>query len=338
MPRAVRIEYPGAVYHVLCRGDRREPIFQTSDDRVCFLETLGETCERTGFRVHSYVLMTNHYHLLVETPAGHLVAGMKWFQGTYTQRYNHAHRLVGHLFQGRYKAIPIEAEEPEYFRLVSDYIHLNPARAGCLDREDPDLASYPWSSYPAFVCESWLRLPWLQRERVFHAHGLPDQSARSRMRYRRELALKIAELQNPEERKDAEAAWNVVRHGWYCGGDTFREWLMERVESVVQGRRRASYEEGGLRGHDERAAERLLDEALRRLGVRVEDLWGRRQTDAVKQAVAWWLKRQTVVGDEWICRRLEMGSRMNVHRAVTRYRAAADRESRQWRKLLLCAD
>jgi hypothetical protein len=92
--------------------------------------------------VHSYVLMTNHYHLLVETPARHLVAGMKWFQGTYTQRYNHAHRLVGHLFQGRYKAIPIEAEEPEYFRLVSDYIHLNPARAGCLDREDPDLASW----------------------------------------------------------------------------------------------------------------------------------------------------------------------------------------------------
>ena len=108
MPRSVRIQYPGAVYHVLCRGDRREAIFADDADREVFLSTLAQMCQRTGMLVHSYVLMSNHYHLLMETPQPNLSAGMKWFQGTYTQRYNTRHRLSGHLFQGRYKAIPVE--------------------------------------------------------------------------------------------------------------------------------------------------------------------------------------------------------------------------------------
>ncbi len=128
MPRSVRIEYPGAVYHVMCRGDRREAIFVEDADREMFLATLADMCGRTGARVHSYVLMSNHYHLLMETPEPNLVAGMKWFQGAYTQRFNARQRLSGHLFQGRYKAIPVDAERPEYFRIASDYIHLNPAR------------------------------------------------------------------------------------------------------------------------------------------------------------------------------------------------------------------
>jgi REP element-mobilizing transposase RayT len=82
MARSVRIEYPGAFYHVLSRGDRREAIFLDEEDRMMFLETLGEMCGRTGHRVHSYVLMSNHYHLLLETPEPNLVAGMKWLQGT----------------------------------------------------------------------------------------------------------------------------------------------------------------------------------------------------------------------------------------------------------------
>ena len=93
MPRSLRIAYPGAVYHVLCRGDRREAIFRQDADREMFLATLGEMCGRTGILIHSYVLMSNHYHLLTETPEPNLVAGMQWFQGTYTQRFNARHRL-----------------------------------------------------------------------------------------------------------------------------------------------------------------------------------------------------------------------------------------------------
>src|SRR5271170_7642522 len=100
MARPLRIEYAGAVYHVMARGNRGQGIFGDDKDRQRFLETLGEACQKTGWWVHAYVLMDNHYHLLVETPEGNLVEGMKWLQGAYTQRFNRQHKLFGHLFQG----------------------------------------------------------------------------------------------------------------------------------------------------------------------------------------------------------------------------------------------
>ncbi len=132
MARPLRIEYPGAAYHVMARGNQGQAIFRDDKDRQRFLETLGEAGEKTGWRIHAYVLMSNHYHLLVETPEGNLVAGMKWLQGTYTQRYNGRHKVFGHLFQGRYKAVNVDADDAQYFQVVSTYIHLNPVRAGLI--------------------------------------------------------------------------------------------------------------------------------------------------------------------------------------------------------------
>ena len=109
MPRPLRIEYPGAIYHVMNRGDRREPIFKDDLDRQRFLATLGQACDKTGWQVHAYCLMPNHFHLVLETPQANLVAGMKWFLGTYTSRFNRRHKLVGHLFSGRYKSLIVDA-------------------------------------------------------------------------------------------------------------------------------------------------------------------------------------------------------------------------------------
>jgi len=102
MPRKPRIEYPGACDHVMCRGNRKETIFRDDIDRNIFIATLGQTCDRTGWIVHGYVLMRNHYHLLLETPEANLSLGMQWFQETYAQRYSIRHSLVGHVFQGWY--------------------------------------------------------------------------------------------------------------------------------------------------------------------------------------------------------------------------------------------
>ena len=108
MPRKLRVEYEGAIYHVMNRGDRREAIFLDEEDRQSFLQTLGEGCAKTDWQVHAYCLMSNHFHLVVETPRANLVAGMQWFLGTYTSRFNRRHKLFGHLFSGRYKSLIVD--------------------------------------------------------------------------------------------------------------------------------------------------------------------------------------------------------------------------------------
>jgi REP element-mobilizing transposase RayT len=108
MPRSIRIEFPGAFYHVMARGNRRELIYGDDDDRRYFLKTLGEACAMTGWRFHAWVLTGNHYHLVIETPEPNLVAGMQWLQNTYTRRFNVRHGLWGRLFGDRYKSVLVE--------------------------------------------------------------------------------------------------------------------------------------------------------------------------------------------------------------------------------------
>ena len=150
MARKLRVEYPGAIYHVLNRGDRREAIFRDEVDRQRFVETLGEACGRSGWQVHAYCLMPNHFHLVVETPQPTLVAGMKWFLGTYTGRFNRRHQLFGHLFSGRYKALIVDGSSRGYLRTVCEYVHLNPVRAKLLTPAQA-LRDYAWSSYPEYL-------------------------------------------------------------------------------------------------------------------------------------------------------------------------------------------
>ena len=166
MARAVRIEYGGAFYHVMARGNRLERIFRDEADRLLFYQTLGEACERTGWRVHAWVLMSNHYHLMVETPEANLVGGMRWLQNTYTRRHNCRHRLWGRLFGDRYKAILSESGSGYYYCSLMDYIHLNPVRAGLVRvKRGESVRDYVWSS----VAKGYAALPrrrpiWLAAE------------------------------------------------------------------------------------------------------------------------------------------------------------------------------
>jgi len=141
MPRPLRIEFAGAIYHLMSRGDRREPIFHDDHDRKTFLQTLHEACEKTCWQVHAWCLMENHFHLVAETPQPNLVAGMKWLLGIYTARFNRRHQFFGHLFSGRYKSLVIDERSPGYLRTVCDYVHLNPVRAG-LVRPDQPLSAF----------------------------------------------------------------------------------------------------------------------------------------------------------------------------------------------------
>ena len=127
MPRKLRLEFPGAVYHVINRGNYRADIFATAGARAAFMDCLWEVCQKSGWRLHAFVLMRNHFHLALETPEGNLVAGMQWMQATFANRFNRLRAERGHLFQGRYKALLVQPGEE--LGQLCHYIHLNPVRA-----------------------------------------------------------------------------------------------------------------------------------------------------------------------------------------------------------------
>ena len=143
MARPLRIEFPGALYHITARGNAGQDIFLDARDSQRFLDLLGEVATRLRWRCAAYCLMTNHYHLVVETPAPNLSHGMRQLNGRYTQAFNFRHRRDGHLFQGRYKAILVDREA--YLKEVCRYVVLNPVRAGLA----PDVRAWRWSSYRA---------------------------------------------------------------------------------------------------------------------------------------------------------------------------------------------
>ncbi len=145
MARPLRIEFAGALYHVTSRGDGREDIFLEEGDRTRFVEVLSEVCQRFNWAVHAYCLMGNHYHLVVETRDDSLAKGMRQLNGLYTQRFNREHGRVGHVFQGRYKAILVQKDS--YLLELARYVVLNPVRAGMVR----SAKEWPWSSYRAMV-------------------------------------------------------------------------------------------------------------------------------------------------------------------------------------------
>ena len=169
MVRPLRIEYPGAVYHVTSRGDRREPIAKDDIDRTAFLSIAGHALERFDAHAWAYCLMGNHYHLVIRTREANLSRLMRHINGVYTQTFNRRHQLTGHLFQGRFKAILVDSDS--YLLEVCRYVDLNPVRAQMVDRPD----AYRWSSYRALAGLAD-RPDWLDVHSV-HEQLAPGKSA-----------------------------------------------------------------------------------------------------------------------------------------------------------------
>ena len=295
MARKLRVQYPGAIYHVLNRGDRREPIFRDDADRRRFLDTLAETCAKTGWQLHAWCLMPNHFHLVVETPQANLVAGMKWFLGTYTSRFNRRHRLFGHLFSGRYKALLVDGSGTGYLRTVCDYVHLNPVRAKLLSPDRP-LRDYGWSSLPEYLQGGGRRWGWLRVDRLFGEMGLVRDSVAGRRQFERMM----------EERRGEEPeAWGAIRRGWCLGAERFREELLEQMTEPMGER----YYGGAERQETEEAkAERILAEELKRRKWEEGGLKQRRKADPEKVKMAQRLRAETTMTLSWIGGRLAMGA------------------------------
>ena len=202
MARPLRIEFSGALYHVTSRGNAREDIYHDDEDRSVFLDILARACERYHWLCHAYCLMSNHYHLLIETNAATLSKGMKYLNGSYTQQYNRLYQRVGHVFQGRFKAILVERDA--YWLELARYIVLNPVRAKMV-RSAKD---WPWSSYRATAGMSQphdcLTTDWI-------LSGFDKSEAKAHQRYREFV----------KEGRNQPSPWESHKNQVYLGSDEF---------------------------------------------------------------------------------------------------------------------
>ena len=210
MSRPLRIQYPGAWYHVMNRGQRGEIIFKDKDDYYSFIDLLKDVVDVWNANIAAYCLMSNHYHLLIQTPDANLSRCMRHINGVYTQYFNRAHRIDGHLFKGRYKSILVESDS--YLLELLRYIHRNPLEAGLTDRLD----SYNWSSHKGYLsfARKW---DWLHKDYVLRLFS--ENTTESRKRYRG-YVLK----QSPEQINQI-----LGRRNWpsVLGSDGFVDWVKE---------------------------------------------------------------------------------------------------------------
>ncbi len=332
MARSLRIQYPGAYYHVMARGNRREAIFHDDDDRRFFLHTLAQACEMTGWRVHAWVLMGNHYHLFIQTPELNLVTGMSWLQNTLTRRYNVRHRKWGRLFGDRYKAVVVEGEDRYHYQTLMDYIHLNPVRAR-LVRPDrgQSVLDYPWSSLAGgHALPPKRRAKWLDAEAGLNAFQLPDSTTGRRKMVERvdERAVKeqLKSCGVPPTPEEMDARCSHLRRGWYWGTQAFAERLRHWVAGVLKSekapRSRAYKHSPQARAHGLEEAEGYVREGLAAAGLNEADLATLKGSDVRKVLLARLVWKRTTARQEWIARKLHMGSGTNVSQQIRRLEKA----------------
>lgn len=291
--RQLRIQYPGAVYHVMNRSDRREAVFLDDADRRCFIETLSQACEKTEWQVHAYCLMANHFHLVVETPEPNLAVGMKWLLQTYTGRFNRRHRFAGHVFSGRYKAPVVDGGGNGYLRTVCEYVHLNPVRAKLICDEQR-LSTYAWSSYPTYLQAN--RPIWLRVDRVLGEMGIPGDTAAGRRHFEQVMEGRRFEA-------DGES-YKSIRRGWCVGSTEFRKELLAQVS----GRLGPNHFGQERRESAEQRAERIILETLTELRLTKEQFILLPACYGAKMQLVRRLRRETTMSLKWIACQLGMGS------------------------------
>jgi len=313
MARPLRLESEDGVYHVLNRGNYRADIFRSDKAKDAFLKCLGEACEKTGWEVHAWCLMSNHYHLAISTPNANLVDGMQWLQGTFATRFNRMRDERGHLFQGRYKSLVVEPEAG--LGPLCHYIHLNPVRAKL--RPVEDLPGYRWTSL-SWLTEPAIRPGWYRPEPALeHAGGLADTSAG-----RRKYVDYLAWLSEDEPARKAQR-FSEMSKGWIIGTRSFaKELIKENRELTGHGRRVAA--------EMKEASEAVWEEELSRLVVRLR----RKQVDFTtepksatwKVAIAAAMKARTTATNRWLAEALNMGGLHEVSRRVSAWQREPDPE------------
>ena len=309
MARKLRLEFPGACYHVINRGNYRADLFTTEKTKAAFEACLFEACRKSGWVLHAFVIMRNHYHLALETPEGNLVAGMQWLQTTFANRFNKFRGARGPLFQGRYKALLVEKGEP--LSMVCHYLHLNPVRAGVLPLAR--LGEYRYSSY-YYLRQPKARPSFLQFETVLaEVGGLADNAA-GWSSYTDYLAWQVAEGPTGKSK-----SYVSLSQGWALGSAEFKKAMVQDHALAADSR---AWESQGAREIRQQAWELLFHRALATLGRKESELANGPKSTPWKVAMATFLKERTQASNPWLAQRLGMQRPTYVSRLVSAARRA----------------
>jgi REP element-mobilizing transposase RayT len=325
MARKLRLEFPGACYHVLNRGNYRSHVFGDASTRLAFEACLFEACAKSNWQLHAFVIMSNHYHLAIETPEGNLVAGMQWLQATFANRFNRFRGERGHLFQGRYKSLLVEPGDA--LGQVCHYLHLNPVRANLVPITE--LKTYRASSYWYFAQRE--RPKFLRLETALaDAGGLADTPA-GRKSYADYLAWHANE--GPFGKSKAYAS---LSRGWALGTPEFKAALISNHQLAESSR---AWETSGA--HEVRQARWLsaLTVGLKLLGKTRADIEKDRKSAPWKVALATALKGSTQANNRWLAEQLRMGTPVAVSAHVGNWRRSpgpdAEKFDRKLRTLII---
>jgi putative transposase len=325
MPRKLRLEFAGACYHVINRGNYRRELFAGKGAAESFERCLFEACARCGWRLHAFVIMSNHFHLAVETPEPNLSDGMRWLQGTWANRFNRFRGEAGRPFQGRYKALHVEPGHA--LAQVAHYIHLNPVRAKV--RSVEELVRYRWGSLHWFANPK--RPSCLEPATVLEGAGGLSDTKGGWHRYLDYLGV-LAE----EDEQRREAKFGRLSRGWLIGSTRFKAEL--KAELGAHECTRGRFE---LLGADRQAQlearaelwEEKLQTLAKALGVALDKLPGERSAEEkVRLAAA--MKKATSVSNGWLARRLQMGAPASVSQYVRRFRLAGGCGASDFKRVL----
>lgn len=269
MARPLRLSFENAVYHITVRGNRREPVFHDDEDRQTFLRKINETCLKYSFVCFAYCLMDNHYHLFLKTPLANISEGMHHLNTSYVNWFKARHKLVGVVFQGRYKSLLVD--ENNYGIQLSAYIHLNPYRAGIVE----NLKEYPWSSYRGYVIGD--KSP-VKLDTGFILEQFDTDPERSRKKYE-SYVMENLKMGNPV--KDSF-------RGVVLGDEAFLHTIRERAEQI--GNMREIPETRMLIAH---TAEEIIQQVMSEFSVSREEIFSRRRGNFLRQMTLFLIKQFT---------------------------------------------
>ena len=320
MARAPRIQWPGATYHVINRGNYRYNIFTMDGSQLTFENCLFECCEKFEWIIHAYCLMSNHFHLAIETPRANLASSMQWLQSTYANRFNKYRKIRGHLFQDRYKSILIE--KGHALGQLIHYIHLNPVRAKLINSEI--LPSYRWSSY-WYLFHMKRRPKFLSFDACLDEAGDLKDTPRGRNQYQSYLQW-LGSDKNEQRKQNFEK----MCRGWILGSITFRKNVLKEYSEKPKSN---EWGKADLKEMDELLWHELLDKCLDKLNIDKEKIKKDIKSAEWKIAIAAFMKSHSGVKNEWLAENLNMGKRNTVSHHVYIFNTTGYKKNRYFVKL-----